>query len=282
MIPRCYRYQWPHVQEIEVKLGCSSVLHIQVIKGIHGNMKGSFGEHEVLNAFIYLCESKAQPAFIFHNFKFLNENNTTKQEADIIIVHRDLGIILVEIKSGKRYSYAKIQLDRIEILFKTLFKEVFKNEIISHSVIKKVIVFPFNNSSLTGTTGYYILHESNLKSFESFDNWWRDNMVGSINSGDSKKIYDRIIPELFKQFNAQNNSKSSYNNLVIAEVVHQLKTQSFLKDRQTPLTCMMSTRKKKKSIDPYDVPMTSLLNNVECGKEINKSFVVLMVVVKQY
>ena len=281
VVPRCYTYKWPHIQEIEVQLRPRSD-DPKGLKGIFGNVKGSFAEHEVLNAFIYLCENKAQPAFIFHNFKWLNENNTAKQETDIIIVHRDLGIILVEIKS-RPYGKVKDQLNNTEKIFKALFKEVFENETTSYNlfnVIKKVIVFPYknmntDNSSLTspnGTTGHYSLGKSDLETFEYFDLWWWDNMVGNTNSDDCRKIYEKLIPELFERFFAKNNLKSSYNNLVIAETVHQLKTQSFLKDRLTDkmcnrsqLTCMMPNRKKIKCIDRHDVPV-----NVTDGKILQK------------
>lgn len=239
VIPHYYSYKWPHVLEIEVKLRPDVP---NELKGIFGNMRGKFTEHEVLNAFVYYCQKTAQPAFIFHNFKWLTKRNITEQETDIIIVHREVGIILVEIKSSDN-KQSKKQLDKSEKLLKKLHNEASKDypeakitQTELEKVIRKVTALPHKHMksySSDPASRYYELGKNNLESFDCFNTWW-DAMIGTMSKADintCRKIYYRLIPVLFANFSAKENPKSSYNNIVIAETVIQLKKQSFLQDR---------------------------------------------------
>lgn len=91
-------------------------------------------EEQVLNAFIQFGDYTDQPMFLFPNFKIKEAIETIKRynliqegllgknahdhETDLIIVHKRLGIILVEVKSNmkqKEYGKAKKQLDEREL-----------------------------------------------------------------------------------------------------------------------------------------------------------------------
>ena len=93
--------------------------------------RGQLAEEKVLRAFVDYGNRHAQPMFIFHNFNFrsldkfgkdplqLAKNKSSvghETEADLIIVHREIGVILVETKSMKKfnsstYNKAKKQLN---------------------------------------------------------------------------------------------------------------------------------------------------------------------------
>ena len=75
--------------------------------------RGQLAEEQILNAFVDYGYRHAQPMFIFHGFDFksldkfgkdrlklIMNMNFVQQETDLIIVHRDIGIILVETKGG--------------------------------------------------------------------------------------------------------------------------------------------------------------------------------------
>ena len=95
-------------------------------------------EEHVINIFVRYDDYSNQPMFLFPNFEFeklaeaiksLIDNNilqlclepqelkpsSYRKEVDLIIVHREHGIILVEVKSNiKDYQKAQEQLDETE------------------------------------------------------------------------------------------------------------------------------------------------------------------------
>ena len=136
-------------------------------------------EENVVNVFVRFGDYNNQPMFIFPNFKFedlvkalnvlLKEYRLLfdiqkgelipddyKKETDLIIVHRECGIILVEVKSSKKckqepYESAQHQLDNTENLFcnehLSKYFELDPRPILQNAVIKKVVAYPCHNES---------------------------------------------------------------------------------------------------------------------------------------
>ena len=78
--------------------------------------RGQLAEEQVLNAFVEYGYRCAEPMFVFHGFDFksldmfgkdriklIMDMSFIQQETDLIVVHRKLGLILVEKKRQKVY-----------------------------------------------------------------------------------------------------------------------------------------------------------------------------------
>lgn len=76
-------------------------------------MIGIYAEIAVLKAFYYYCSYNNKPAFIFFNIDWCNVNGNKTGESDIIMVHENIGIFLMETKSAAD-SKASRQLDRAQ------------------------------------------------------------------------------------------------------------------------------------------------------------------------
>ena len=101
--------------------------------------------------------------------------NLVQKETDLIIIHRNFGIILVEIKSMKKfasktYSSAKEELDRavIQLTSNSYFDLVFDA---IKPFIKKVIACPFlDGKPFKPGCEYIDLRQNHLR---NYDNWWQ-------------------------------------------------------------------------------------------------------------
>ena len=120
--------------------------------------RGQLAEEQVLNAFVEYGYRCAEPMFVFHGFDFksldmfgkdrlklIMDMSFIQQETDLIVVHRKLGLILVETKSVKKftskmYATAKQELDRAEAQLVT--NRYFELTMDAKRVLKKVIACP--------------------------------------------------------------------------------------------------------------------------------------------
>ena len=170
---------------------------------------GKLAEEEVVRKFAEYGTLHKQPMFILHNFNFealanlIKERNSRKmininkmKEKDIIIVHRDIGIILVETKSMKTfhngtYRSAKKQLDDIVHKLKVLCPNLIDEE---KGVVKKVIACP-NLEEWACGNDYVDLRKYNLS---DFTNWWHTTIAESRKPDVStcKEIYLDLVPTL--------------------------------------------------------------------------------------
>lgn len=166
-------------------------------------------EEIVGNAFIRFGDYTDQPMFIFRNFeikkmiKTLNKYDIIEQtikenhsyETDLIIVHREFGIILVEVKSNIHHKYeeAQDQLDKRETKFQLVSKTFL-------SWIKKVIACPYqyerdirsNNRSAL----YIHLCKDHINSFENFQQWWNSAIAPEQTNGSFQSTYLDVVPKL--------------------------------------------------------------------------------------
>ena len=165
-------------------------------------------EEYVMNVFVRFGDYTKQPMFVFPSFKFeslvkaLNELLKEKKykllfdlnkeelkaynynkETDVIIVHKEYGIILVEIKSNiNDYEEAQKQLDKTENLLynKHLSKYFELDPRLKNTIIRKVIACPCHNESKRKKTwrkaGYIDLFENHIATCGSFGVWWLVNM----------------------------------------------------------------------------------------------------------
>ena len=169
-------------------------------------------EEQILNAFVNYGYHNAQPMFIFHRFDFerLNVFGKDQQkgmssESDLIIVHRKIGIILVETKSMEKFSKqvykkSKKQLNEAEEYLKT--NEYFKLAQYATKVpVFKVIACPKlkrNPSQSDKTCGEYI--DLRMNDISNFVQWWRITIASARTNSSILKlcnsVYCSLIPKL--------------------------------------------------------------------------------------
>ena len=168
---------------------------------------GCFAENYVLSIFAHYFYFNSQPAFIFHNCKFREEQN--EGEMDMVIVHRKLGIILIEIKDvstfnkqsieNKHYK-AKKQIDRGECYIIKNYNSIegLETKIAteeSNFIIKKIIAMPSQYSSNVPSRNNYInLCRDHLINYESFEMWWNRNVTNNV---DQSSIHEQQITEVY-------------------------------------------------------------------------------------
>ena len=208
-------------------------------------------EEHVLNIFIRFGDHTKQPMFILPNFKIkaaieimrtmyhpgyhliqerLIENND--YETGLIIIHRKLGIILVEVKSSIKlvhYNKAKEQLERREKVLVSKKYIPCNDPELQKCFIKKVIVCPCHNEKdLKHENSEYIhLCKDHVDSYNNFESWWGskiqtprwwDSKIQKSNSEIKnstlthecdvtviESVYNNLVPKLLWCTGIQNN-----------------------------------------------------------------------------
>jgi len=168
-------------------------------------------EKAVVEKFYTHCWNQKEPMFIFHSFKFENlascmkhhnietNENLGNQETDLIIVHREIGVILVETKGMDVYDDAQHkkaanQLKNAEKLLRKLHN-------MAKNLVKKVFAFPnlpnkklnISNCDSESDQIIYLLENDMI----DFKNWWNKNIKGSHQGfSTNHDIYCKLVPKL--------------------------------------------------------------------------------------
>ena len=254
------------------------------IKTLHGKL----AEEKVVRMFAKYGEDHKQPMFIFHNFDFkvlkklierngeenllVNKLNVDKEEKDIIIVHRDIGIILVETKGmetyhKKTYKLAKDQLvDAVDKL-KILCPKWIDEELLKRGAIKKVIACPNLEEKVPRRGNDYIdLRKYDLNDFE---NWWHTTItkgrVPDHCDSTCKSIYLDLVPKLL----FGRGDICICLNIKLADQIGQQMSQERLHERDQMLN--KKEQKKFKEKANYDkIPTVDQLEQEDRPSKIAK------------
>lgn len=255
-------------------------------------------EENVVNVFVRFGDYNNQPMFIFPNFKFedlvkalnvlLKEYRLLfdiqkgelipddyKKETDLIIVHRECGIILVEVKSSKKckqepYESAQHQLDNTENLFcnehLSKYFELDPRPILQNAVIKKVVAYPCHNESEIEKdwlkSGYINLCKNHIATYESFNKWWHTNILPSVHGIQINKYYElvyyNLIPKLLCNPKVPGIRRSrNFMHLTDSEmelVQKELNLQKPLEKQQKKLKAV--TNENAKGLDFQEIPLS--------------------------
>ena len=209
--------------------------------------RGEQAEVKVVNMFTQYGRTHAQPMFVFHSFKFEKLVSTWKRlklklgiqlsskETDVIIVHRNIGVIVVEIKAMERcqkntYKKVMVQVENTEKLLNKLscvcsrkvvkkisdsqsynnaMSQLVESAEKSHNkapvhariLVKKVIACPsLQVSELTQSNSreFIYLCKDDLKSELDFANWWLTMIEPSTQEAQDlcNIIYLDLVPKL--------------------------------------------------------------------------------------
>ena len=168
MLPPCIKYRC--VSPIGKASGAMALTEAE-----EGHMRGDKAENTIFQAIEKFGVQRHQPMVVFSNFEILKfiKNISDEQKAlfaeqsgeiDFIIIHRCIGVIIIEVKSGgKKSRNARKQLESGEKFIKVFIPQ---NNAIP---VFKVIALPNAPNTPSVHEGYINLRNEDLKNFE---NWW--------------------------------------------------------------------------------------------------------------
>ena len=196
----------PPVYEMNHEEKPNEIIFQNEKRQVSDDRRSQLAEESVVYAFYNYGCKHAQPMFIFHGVKLdkISQQQHGKKknnsgESDIIIVHREIGIILVETKSMETfnkdsYRKAKDQLNDAEEFLKTI-------ELGQHArrvPVLKVIACPKLRRNPSRKLSQYI--DLRKEDLNEFDDWWK-NVIESSSTNLSilqpcKTAYCSLIPKL--------------------------------------------------------------------------------------
>ena len=201
-------YIFPPVYEMNHEEKPNEIIFQNEKRQVSDDRRSQLAEESVVYAFYNYGCKHAQPMFIFHGVKLdknLQQQHGKKKnnsgESDIIIVHREIGIILVETKSmetfnNRMYRKAKNQLNDAEEFLKTIKLGQHARRV----PVFKVIACPKLKKDPSRSLSQYIYFDLRKEDLSKFDDWWK-KMIG-LPSTDPSNLqlcniaYCSLIPKL--------------------------------------------------------------------------------------
>ena len=178
---------------------------VKLTKAEIDSMKGDFAELQIFRLLEKFGQETNQPMFVFSRFKFKefiekvlpNDHplfaslktcfvkEEVKEEIDFVVLHRRIGVILIEVKANEefrspRYQDAKKKLKVVEE-FVGVFLEAKGIDI----PVYKVVAMPDVSDEGRSSDGYINLRKihlemddkGNVKDLLPFEGWWKQNFT---------------------------------------------------------------------------------------------------------
>lgn len=206
--------------------------------------KGEEAERKVHDA----LAGSGQPMFVIGNLKFspslpsILESVKEECEIDFVIIHRNIGVVLVEVKgtdSKPNYKNAIKELKKGERIIKNII------ELISKEMKDKIPVYKSYaapNNELTNTNSTYVgLDNAGVNNIR---NWFLNFPTSTFNTN-QKEVLDSLCSVLVTQKTEPKNAGCSdqvlaheINNQIFREICHQ----SFLRQSYEERANVVSTR----------------------------------------
>ena len=208
-----------------------------------GTFNGDAAELKIFEALETFGGKTKQPMFVLTKFKFKDFTEQVLQkilpadhptlvkfqhlqgELDFVIVHRRIGVILIEVKAmsefiKQEYRRAKKQLNNGEEIIQALLHGIEINV-----PVYKVIALPNVSDRGRVTSGFINLRTFNVGSYEDFQCWWTTNFVDpEVEFGSSEQLkMQKLIAILVGQRCAVSSPAK-----VLSDVFKKIDTQSFL------------------------------------------------------
>ena len=229
---------------------------VEFTKTEEGYMRGDFAELQIFQCLERFGQETNQPMFVLSQFKyrkFIKEffpkdcplvaslknllvENEDKGEVDFVVLHRRIGVILIEVKgntefNSDRYDEAKKQLEFAEKFVRVFLESKGMNEV---DFVHKVVAMP-NVSDEGGSSEDFInlrkIHlemdgEGNVISLLPFARWWKGKFTERSLGEHEEKFLSvislfvgqratvnasvRILGEVFKTIDKQKFLQQSY------------------------------------------------------------------------
>ena len=208
------------------------------------NFNGDAAELTIFEVLETFGGKTKQPMLVLSKFKFMDFTREVLQkilpadhptlvkfqdlegEVDFVIVHRRIGVILVEVKAmlefkKGEYNRAKKQLKNGEEIIQALLHGIYIN-----IPVYKVIALPNLSDRGRATPDFINLRKFNVSSHDDFQCWWTTNFVEveSVESGSSElEKMQKLIAILVGQSSAVSSPAE-----VLSDIFKQIDTQKFL------------------------------------------------------
>ena len=180
---------------------------VELTKVEEGSVKGDFAELQIFRLLEKFGQETNQPMFVFSKFDYkefikealpndhplfaslkeLCESKGAKGEIDFIILHRRIGVILIEVKANDKFCKATYREGKKELDFAEKFVRVFleakgMNEV---DFVHKVVAMPRLSDKGSSPDGYINLRkihletddEGNVKYSLPFAQLWKENFT---------------------------------------------------------------------------------------------------------
>ena len=248
---------------------------VELTKTEEGYMRGDFAELQIFQCLERFGRETNQPMFVLSQFKyrkFIKEffpkdcplvaslknlvvENEDKGEIDFVVLHRRIGVILVEVKgntefNSDRYDEAKKQLEFAEKFVRVFLESKGMNEV---DFVHKVVAMPNVSDEGRSSEGFINLRkihlemdgEGNVISLLPFAQWWKGKFTERSLGEHEEKFLSvislfvgqratvnasaRILGEVFKTVDKQKFLQQSYNKTTNEKpVVVRLEKKSIL------------------------------------------------------
>ena len=174
-------YTIPPVYEINHEEKPNEIIFQNKKRQVSDYRRSQLAEESVVYAFYNYGCKHAQPMFIFHGVKLgksLQQQHGKKKnnsgESDIIIVHREIGIILVETKAMEKFNnrmYNKKAKDQLNDAEKFVIKTIELGQHARRVPVFKVIACPKLKRHLSQNPNQHI--DLCMEDLSKFDQWWK-------------------------------------------------------------------------------------------------------------
>ena len=248
---------------------------VELTKTEEGYMRGDFAELQIFQCLERFGQETNQPMFVLSQFKyrkFIKEffpkdcplvaslknllvENEDKGEIDFVVLHRRIGVILIEAKgntefNSDRYDEAKKQLEFAETFVRVFLESKGMNEV---DFVHKVVAMPNVSDEGRSSEGFINLRkihlemdgEGNVISLLPFARWWKGKFTERSLGEHEEKFLSvislfvgqratvnastRILGEVFKTIDKQKFLQQSYNKTTNEKpVVVRLEKKSIL------------------------------------------------------
>ena len=248
---------------------------VELTKTEEGYMRGDFAELQIFQCLERFGRETNQPMFVLSQFKcrkFIKEffpkdcplvaslkslfvENEDKGEIDFVVLHRRIGVILIEVKgntefNSDRYDEAKKQLEFAETFVRVFLESKGMNEV---DFVHKVVAMPNVSDEGRSSEGFINLRkihlemdgEGNVISLLPFARWWKGKFTERSLGEHEEKFLSvislfvgqratvnasaRILGEVFKTIDKQKFLQQSYNKTTNEKpVVVRLEKKSIL------------------------------------------------------
>ena len=248
---------------------------VELTKTEEGYMRGDFAELQIFQCLERFGQETNQPMFVLSQFKyrkFIKEffpkdcplvaslknllvENEDKGEIDFVVLHRRIGVILIEVKgntefNSDRYDEAKKQLEFAEKFVRVFLESKGMNEV---DFVHKVVAMPNVSDEGRSSEGFFNLRkihlemdgEGNVISLLPFARWWKGKFTERSLGEHEEKFLSvislfvghratvntsaRILGEVFKTIDKQKFLQQSYNKTTNEKpVVVRLEKKSIL------------------------------------------------------
>ena len=247
---------------------------VELTKTEEGYMRGDFAELQIFQCLERFGQETNQPMFVLSQFKyrkFIKEffpkdcplvaslkslfvENEDKGEIDFVVLHRRIGVILIEVKgntefNSDRYDEAKKQLEFAETFVRVFLESKGMNEV---DFVHKVVAMPNVSDEGRSSEGFINLRkihlemdgEGNVISLLPFARWWKGKFT-ERSLGEHEEKFLSVI-SLFVGHRATVNASAR----ILGEVFKTIDKQKFLQQsyKKTKNEKPVVVRLEKKSI----------------------------------